>query len=345
MFTAKNVYIEIDVKELEKSVTEYEIFKKYCTNFEQLNKSFLSDLYTDSRPSCRIFKGANGRLIYNDFGKPEHYFGCYDYLQAKFNVSFKEVLRIVANDFGLLKITPESKPKFLLGEEKMEVLEQEKEQVKINIYKREWNLWDMYYWKRFRIGFNDLDAEEVIPLTKYDLIKDDNTLTFYNTNQNPIYAYTERNWETGEFLGYKIYSPLNIKKEYRFISCTDVSKSIIGWHSLPKTGDMVILTKSRKDVMCLKALGYSAFSLQSEGTPVPEFIANDVKRRFKKVYVLYDNDSTGIFMSNNICKKYGFVNLNIDYPTTNSKDISEYISKHSSQQTEDYLKKLINGSN
>ena len=48
-------------------VSEYDIFKSYCENFEEINKPFCSSLRVDNNPGCRIYITKNEELRYKRF--------------------------------------------------------------------------------------------------------------------------------------------------------------------------------------------------------------------------------------------------------------------------------------
>ena len=58
--------------------------------------------------------------------------------------------------------------------------------------------------------------------------------------------------------------------------------------------DTLIITKSLKDVMCLRSLGYWAIAPHSESSRISELHVENIHSKFNSVYVLYDNDEAGI---------------------------------------------------
>jgi hypothetical protein len=77
-----------------------------------------------------------------------------------------------------------------------------------------------------------------------------------------------------------------INKRYKWLS--DGNSSIWSlWSQLPDYGDKLIITSSVKDALCLWAnIHVPSCSMQSETTvPKPQII-EQLKRRFKHIYVL-----------------------------------------------------------
>ena len=126
----------------------------------------------------------------------------------------------------------------------------------------------------------------------------------------------------------KIYRPLAIKKE-KWIGNT-TKNYILGYKQLPEQGDLLIITKSLKDVMCLKSLGYNSISPSSEGTLLPEIVIKDLSNRFKQLIVLFDNDTQGIKSAQKIKTIYNINNITIPLDLE-VKDISEYYNKFKNQ--------------
>ena len=56
--------------------------------------------------------------------------------------------------------------------------------------------------------------------------------------------------------------------------------------------------------MCLYSLGISAIAPNSETQFISKNVLNDLKKRFKYIVVLFDNDLTGVSFMNKQKKKY-----------------------------------------
>ena len=76
--------------------------------------------------------------------------------------------------------------------------------------------------------------------------------------------------------------------------------------------------------MVLYEMGYCAVSPSSETTFIPEDILNDLKARFKKILILFDNDETGIKKAQEYSNKYNLIQFVID-SKFNAKDISDAV--------------------
>ena len=81
-------------------ITEYDIFVYYIPSFKNLGKKFRSELREDNSPTVSII-AYNNKLLYKDFGNPDHTFDCFNYIRYKYNCNFIDALRIIDCDFNL----------------------------------------------------------------------------------------------------------------------------------------------------------------------------------------------------------------------------------------------------
>jgi DNA primase len=155
------------------------------------------------------------------------------------------------------------------------------------------------------------------------------------TLKNNRYAYQV-------FDKFQIYSPKANRKN-KFRNSTTIF-DIHGLEQLPKYGRLLIITKSKKDVMVLDRLGYNAIAPCGENTPIPSSIIQNLKERFNKIIILYDNDEPGMNGAKKLANEYNleYIYIPIDYNTMfKIKDISDYIKNYKITKTRELLKKLI----
>ena len=76
---------------------------------------------------------------------------------------------------------------------------------------------------------------------------------------------------------------------------------------LPKSGDILVVTKSMKDVMVLYQLGIPAIAPISENCFLTEAQYNKLQSRFKYIVLLYDNDRPGLRSMISIRKRFNNV--------------------------------------
>jgi DNA primase len=96
--------------------------------------------------------------------------------------------------------------------------------------------------------------------------------------------------------------------------------------------------------MVLDRLGYNAIAPCGENTPIPSSIIQNLKERFNKIIILYDNDEPGMNGAKKLANEYNleYIYIPIDYNTMfKIKDISDYIKNYKITKTRELLKKLI----
>ena len=331
MFNFNDAYIPITIDEIKSKVTDYDIFKRYCLNFEELDRSFLSEFYNDTKPSCRIVVSSTGSLYYNDWGNGD-YFKAFDYVMYKYSCSLHEVCNIIANDFGLKKVQLNMNPKLLVANN----LENEKpvfikSKTIIKIVKKPFNLTDANYWNSYGISLETLIKFNIFSCSHVFVEKNGNHWVIESTKTNPVYAY--------EFNGlYKIYRPLG-KKEEKWL--TNAGSDILqGYDQLPEFGDLLIITKSLKDVLCLHEMGYPSTALQAETNMLSEETYNNLKTRFKRIISLYDNDIAGEVGAKKLLDNYNIISIFIP-KKTDCKDISDYVNYNNLNLGKLLIEKLI----
>tara|TARA_R110000822_G_scaffold42836_3_gene116136 strand:- start:208 stop:1245 length:1038 start_codon:yes stop_codon:yes gene_type:complete len=309
-------------------ISEYEIFKKYCSNFKEVNRAFCSELRKDRNPSAAVSYNRFGSLIYYDFSTKQC-FNCFSYIQQKYGLDFKAVLTLLDDDLGLSNINYYVKPEIVLKHVK----------IALNPTFRYFNLSDYNYWIQYGIKLTTLLKFNVYPCSQVDFDKEDYSYTWFESLNNPIYSYK---FIKDERDTYKIYRPYDEK--YNWYS---PDKSIIqGWDQMPKTGDLLIITKALKDCMSFYELGITAIAPQSESILIKESVMSELKHRFKTIITLFDYDNSGIHLAWLYRKQYGLKPYFLTDSLWNRKkgyrgckDISDYFKKYGENET----KKLLNG--
>ena len=135
----------------------------------------------------------------------------------------------------------------------------------------------------------------------------------------------------------KIYQPFN-NKGFKWANCHD--KTVISlWTKIPKVGERVCICASLKDALCLWAnTGVPALALQGEGYPISNTAINELKRRYNKIYILFDNDKAGLEDGKKLAEETGFINVVL--PTEyGEKDVSDYYK--SLQNKESFKNNLL----
>lgn len=201
---------------------------------------------------------------------------------------------------------------------------------------RDWKKYDIEYWESFGINLKWLKYADIYPISHKIIIKNNKKYVF----KADKYAYAYVEFKDNK-VTLKIYQPYNTKG-FKWANRHD--RSVISlWTKIPKTGDKVCICASMKDALCLWAnTGIPSIALQGEGYGMSDTAINELKSRFKQVYICLDNDKAGIEDAKSLASKTGFINVVL--PKINeAKDISDlYLSLQNKQQFKNILLDLFN---
>jgi hypothetical protein len=308
-------------------VDEYGILRYYFPKLK-LDTSNKSPLREDSVPSFGVTM-RTGFLYWRDFATGE-YGNIWSLVALAKRTDFAGALQIIARDFGIRQGADFKKIATSIKKVPIPI----KKQVEIGIRTRKWKSRDKEFWTQFGISKLTLEKYLVSPID----------FMFFNGQPAKVdrYAYVYRELKDG-VLTFKIYQPFS--KERKWISNNNQSVWE-GWSQLPETGDLLIITSSRKDTMSIiDNAGLPAVALQGEAMRPKQHVVQQLKDRFKKVYVLYDNDfnnprNPGRVLGNKIASEFGLTQIEIpsDYL---SKDFSDLVKTHGSQKSKNILKELL----
>ena len=318
-----------------KDVLEYwskqDLFEYYLTKPIVFGNTIKSPLREDdSSPSFVIFKDKKtGEPLFTDHGTGISG-DVFTFLQIKKGLSFSAVVDMLVAEFiNNTNSPPDVSLKCVArydndDSETKTYLVPEKQNFTKN---------DIAYWQGTGICTSTLVKYDVMSCKTITMVKggESKIIKTYN-KRNPIFAY-----QFGQ-KSYKIYSPLGDPK-YKWLNCA-TSEDIQGFNQLEWTGDLLILTKSLKDVMFLSELGYNAIALQSESTKLSRIKYEHLSKRFKTLISFYDNDQTGIDGAYKLYDEYGMLSLCIPL-STKTKDITDYYKKYGRQASKSLMETLV----
>ena len=263
------------------SKVNQESIMQYYTGLDVSSKKLmLSPFRIDNHFTVSFYKSKSDILYLHDFATNEH-INCFQAVMKKFGVNFYEALDIIAKDFGLIEGSNDLKVR-PLNIQPLKETESSRIQVQIKNYSDK----ELEWWKQFGISVKTLKKFHVFSIEHVFL---NGELKFSSSKQCPIYGYYFGKDKNG-IEKWKIYFPL--KTEYRFLN--NLSKKVLqGYHQLPKTGKLLVITKSMKDLMAMYEFGIPAVSPNSETLFIDDKKLEEFKNRFKHILVLYDQDRPG----------------------------------------------------
>lgn len=329
MFNFDSASLQINKDEILKYITELQILERYCSNYKSIDTSFKSEFYSDKNGSCRIIISASGIPYYKDYGNGD-YFLAFDYVSRKYGSNYHETCNIIANDFGLKNSNFKVTPQLLLSNDTPKLV---KVKSNIQVIVKPFSLIDYEYWMQYGISLQTLQFFNVKACSHVYLNKGDKHYVFEYKNSNPLYSYKffKNNMEY-----FKIYNPYSITKEGKWLSNVG-SDCLQGYDQLPETGDLLIITKSLKDVLCFYEMGISAVGLQAETNKMSKKSFDELSKRFKRLVLLLDNDDQGYTSTCEFLLTYDIEFFFIP----NEKDISDYIKKYNLEKAKKLIKKKL----
>lgn len=300
-------------------VTEYDIYAKYIGQFK-VGMIYNSPFRKDKNPSFGIYYSKRTKqLLFKDHGTGE----CGNVVKFVSLFTGKTEYNDILSDIvDKLNITNNTK----LVSSKQYIPPTE---TVIGVVRQEFTDVDINYWKQFNISINTLKKFNVNSI-KYYLCNGIVKGTY--KRENPMYAYKVYN-------NFKIYRPLADKYTKWRNNLTDYD--IQGYEQLPQKGDILFITKSMKDVMCLHEMGIPAVSPSSESTFLPKDVLENLKKRFKSIILLFDRDSSGCKNSIKIYNQYKIKPLFVN-KKFNSKDLSDAIKNNGFDTMKKWILKEIN---
>lgn len=303
--------ISVTPEEILKNVSELDILHYYF-GVDKIPTIISSPLRPDNHPSFGFYSIDGQKIHWTDLATKDRG-GTFDLLGKYWGESYNDVLAHIWED--LPKIT-KTNGYSALGKPKIVTTKEYTSNLDLQCKTREWREYDLEYWASFGITLEWLKYADIYPISYKIIIKGENRMVF--PADKYAYAYVE--YKEGR-VTLKIYQPFN-QKGYKWSNRHD--RSVISlWTKVPEFGDKICICSSMKDALCLWAnTGIPSLSVQGEGYTMSETAINELKRRYNKVYIIFDSDEAGIKDAQKLEEITGFTNLPLP-KTGKGKDISD----------------------
>ena len=262
----------------------------------------------DTNPSFRLYYGKSG-LVFTDYGKENKTGDVVELVQALTNCSEEEALKKIVSDFGLSN----TESKVVLPIRKQVI----KKRRKLDLKTKPFTNQDLAFWNSFRVSHSTLLRYNVLSVDV--IFWDDIPIK----PKGLAFAY-----RIGKY--YKLYQPYDTHSKF---NSSLPNHYIEGMMQLKYSSDLLIITKSTKDVMVLSELGYEAISPLSENTLIAERFLRQLEAKYKRIVVFFDNDGKH--------KASDYPYPSIELPIDTSKDISDYAKKYGLYKASEILKSLL----
>ena len=319
MFNTKNFVLEgSDVPstwvfqyylELPESLTGQDIKIKSIFNPNERTPSFC--IYVDKTIMQYKFKdfstGKNGSKV--------------DLVKELFNLEFHEAMNKIVQDYN----------KYIKSSDYKDIKIKPAARWKVDYIKeRGWTIEDRKFWLSFRIGKTILEKYNVKPIDYYNLVKEEEDgIKKLKIGSKWCYGYFDKDGNV-----YKIYQPKSKKNKF-----FKVKSHLQGYDQLQYNKPYLVICSSLKDAMCLKGIGYNieVISPDSENTMIKPHIVEYLKKKYKKVITVFDNDEAGKHAIKRYYDTYGIHGV---YPTL-SKDVSDAMKEYGLKEVHAMLKPLL----
>ena len=272
-----------------------------------------SPIRRDEKPSMGIYSPNGSDVNFIDFGTGERG-SIFTLLRKMWNTSFADTLKRICGDFNRFPTSASVKASIpscrIVGNP------DHSRSVDMQCKVREWRDYDIKYWESYGVPLKWLKYADVYPISHKIIIKNGNSYVFGADK----YAYAYVEFKEGKTT-LKIYQPYN-KSGFKWANKHD--KSVISlWTKVPEYGDSICICSSLKDALCLWAnTGIPALAIQGEGYSISNTAVSELKRRYKEIYILLDNDEAGVQDALKLAESTGFTNIVLP-KEYGAKDVSD----------------------
>lgn len=289
-------------------VNEYLLTRHYL-NIDRIPIKISNPLREDKHPSLSLYSLDGKRIWYKDHGTGDSG-TIWKLLTEGFHLNMQDLVKQYMDKGGVGVINTSTHQK-----SKMDNIISTSN-IDFKIRKRDWEKHDLDYWNTYGISKEWLEFADIYPISHKIIVKDG--INYLYKADKYAYAYVEFK-DDRTFI--KIYQPFNING---FKWSGKHNKSILSlWRKIPQNGKILCICASMKDALCLWAnTSIPSVAPQGEGYPLKPVVIEDLKKRYSKVFILFDNDETGVIDTYKLAESTGFQPLflpNID----GKKDISD----------------------
>lgn len=318
----------LTIEELYTKISDADLVAHYLGVYKIPN-IIKSPLRIDNKASFGLYSTDGKKIKYIDFATKEGG-GILDLLEKLWNCSLEEVIDKIQKD--VINKSDDS----IITKSKVQIKDNEyiRKHSSLQCKIREWRTYDLEYWESFGISLEWLKYAEIYPVSFIIITKKENNKNKRYTLSADKYAYAYVEHKEGKTT-LKIYQPFNTEG-YKWSNKHD--KSVISlWTKIPEKGPYVCVCSSVKDALCLWSnIGIPCIAIQGEGYKISNTAIQELKKRFKQIFICLDNDPPGLKDAQLLAKDTGFTNIILP-KFTGGKDISDL---YKSKGKEEFIKTM-----
>lgn len=324
----------ISKAEIFSCLSEMEVLSSVFPEITSLPTVMSSPLRTDNHPSFSIYLSDNGHVRFKDFANGDTG-SLLDLLCKYWNCTFNQCLdKLGGMLIGNRNVSIRPRQIKTFTRKECDHLTQ------IQVVVRPWRDYDYEYWASYGISRKWLHYADIYPIsykivTKRKSPKDKGNRYIFPADKY-AYVFTEKKEEQ---LSIKIYQPFN---ERGFKWCSRMDRSVISlWTKVPEYGDRIVICSSLKDSLCLSCnCGIPAICPQGEAYSISDTAIQELKRRYRRVFICYDTDKAGREDAIRLADRTGFINVVPDL--RECKDLSDSYKKYGKEWFIENIKPLFN---
>lgn len=346
-----------------KYVSDEDLLNRYVMEFKGFNRQIHSNIRTnDSKSKSLSFICKGQKAIISDFGTQYIGLNVWNYLMIYLGYpdnrhGYMSLLDLIRRDFNLplqryqkaqnVAVKREFRPA-IANNKPME----ESNSWDIRYRSREMGSWpiDKEFWTdQYGITFETLELFNVKALDHFSLVQPDVEIMFSAGYKNPRYVYVPHP-STG-ITGWKrkIYTPYaglhGQDKEKWFNSLP--KNTVLGLHTLPEKGKILIIETSLKDTMANYELfkdndDVSFIDVFSESVFLPDDVFEDLKSRFEVIIYHGDNDEPGIRQAKLFSERYKIPYFTNPNDNPDLKDSADMIKALGQEKARNFITTTIN---
>ena len=301
----------------------------YYLGIDTLPVLINSPLRNDEHPSFFIYSPDGSKVFYKDYATGDKG-DIYSLLAHRDNLTFSQLMRKISKEKkfqgkeGNFQVSSPSDKKFSPRTPR---------ELKVKI--RNWQPYDIEWWQQWGISLEWLKYAEVYPISHKIIYKAGERYVIHAAKY--AYVFVERKEDT---VSLKVYQPEVIDRRRKWDNSND--GSVVGlWTKVPKIGDRLVICSSLKDALCLWAnVGIPAIYVQSETTGLSQTAQEVLKKRYRHIFICFDNDAPGLLDGEELAFKTGFRNVVLPY-FSEGKDISDLFKAKGKEEFIKIIKPLF----
>ncbi len=290
------------------------------------HQTIKSPFRQDRTPSFGVYRGQDGKVRFKDFA--DKYGDIYEFVRVWYNVDYHKAVRVVAD---MLDIKPTVVPPPAMRVKAIAERIRTERPAICSFEERRWEPDDDHFWEGFNVTQELLRDYDVFACSYFEMVtRDERKLTWSYKEGRPLYVY-----KINDHL--KLYDPASPDKKRRYIGNTR-REDVFGLKQLHKRWPTtpIVINAGQKDALTtianfnVRAIAFNAESL----IPDTSVFLQLVKSTTADVYVLYDNDPTGVKYSKELCQRHPFLKRIPFEEFADVKDISNAVEHDRSRTLE-----------